>query len=518
MAIHNKQSLSLEQLEDRMMLSSVQIFAAGDTGEENFDVLVNGEVAASFSLNNVAGELQMFEFQPEGAFEASDIRIEFTNDAFDAATGNDRNLTVDRIVVHGNTFFTDSETVFTNGTFLNGDFTSGFGIGDTLYTNGFFEYGQNPGYSTDLTVFALGIQGEEQFEVFVDHERVAAFSTADQVGLTAYSVSLNQPVSPGQVKVQFVNDLYLPEEGIDRNLIVDRIEINGDVFQTESPSVFTTGTYVEGIGIVSGFTGSETLHANGFFQYSDVAVDTEAPTVTLDFVEDVTEFGSSRVGINLQLADNNSIGFPNGPSPLTVIGPSGQEFVPFEIFGVNNEDGTLLVGYEVRTINTPFLESDNGTYEIFLNENAIQDSAGNFAAGGLLGTFEVNIANSPGNDLTPPTAQFLNTGAVFTDASEPVEVFTSFEDEVFIGSTSSDPLTITGPDGSLLFASFASGGGFENTLRTSNFVVFRNNELEPLTAADNGIYTVSLNENSVFDQVGNAAPGQVLGTFEIQFA
>ena len=32
--------LSLEQLEDRMMLSSVEIFAAGSTGEENLDLFI----------------------------------------------------------------------------------------------------------------------------------------------------------------------------------------------------------------------------------------------------------------------------------------------------------------------------------------------------------------------------------------------------------------------------------------------------------------------------------------------
>ena len=37
-----------------MMLSSVEIFAAGATGEENLDLLVNGEVVQTFF--NVGGE------------------------------------------------------------------------------------------------------------------------------------------------------------------------------------------------------------------------------------------------------------------------------------------------------------------------------------------------------------------------------------------------------------------------------------------------------------------------------
>lgn len=519
MTPNDKQTLNLEQLENRMMLSTVQVFAAGDTGEETFDVYVGGEIAGSFNLNNVANELQLFEFETEEPVDPSDLRIEFTNDAYDAETGFDRNLTVDRIVIDfdsDNTVYTASETVFTNGTYINGVLKAGFGLGDTLYTNGYYQYGQDPTNRSDLTVYALGVRGEEEFEVLVDDQRVAVFSTADQFGMTAYHVSVNQPVTPSQVKVQFINDLYLPDEGIDRNLIVDRIEINNVAFPTESPEVFSTGTYIEGPGVIPGFLRTEILHTDGYFQYADIDLDLEAPTVSLAFAADVTDIATSRVEIGINLADNIGIGFPRGPSPITVVGPAGQEFVPVEIYGGNNPDGSLFVAYDLRTENGPFVEADNGTYEIFLNENAIQDSAGNVAAGGLLGTFEVNIANSPGNDLTPPTAQLLNVGAVFTDLNEPIELFAAFEDEVFIGAINNDALSISGPNGSALFAFTSSGGGFGNQLRTRDYFVYRNNQFEPLSPSDNGIYTVTLNEDSIFDQAGNSAPSQVLGTFELR--
>ena len=81
LSLSNRPCLNVEQLEDRLMLSTVQIFASGGTGEEQFDVLVNDEVAATFNLNNVAGELQLFEFETAEPVEASDIRVEFTNGA-----------------------------------------------------------------------------------------------------------------------------------------------------------------------------------------------------------------------------------------------------------------------------------------------------------------------------------------------------------------------------------------------------------------------------------------------------
>ena len=54
-------SLSPETLEDRMMLSSVEIFAAGATGEENLDLPVHGEVVQAFF--NVGGDASTRQFE-----------------------------------------------------------------------------------------------------------------------------------------------------------------------------------------------------------------------------------------------------------------------------------------------------------------------------------------------------------------------------------------------------------------------------------------------------------------------
>ena len=72
-------------------------------------------------------------------------------------------------------------------------------------------------------------------------------------------------VSADQVRVAFTNDSF--GNGFDRNLTVDRIEIDGTTFQTESPLVFGDGVFANG-GITSGNFVTETLFANGFFQYN----------------------------------------------------------------------------------------------------------------------------------------------------------------------------------------------------------------------------------------------------------
>ena len=107
--------LSVEPLEDRLMLSTVEIFAAGTTGEENFNLLVNGSVVQTFS--NVGGDADsrnfvQFTFDTGQQLSPGDIGIEFFNDAFDPATGFDRNLVVDRIVVDGVTVQTEDASTF----------------------------------------------------------------------------------------------------------------------------------------------------------------------------------------------------------------------------------------------------------------------------------------------------------------------------------------------------------------------------------------------------------------------
>ena len=41
---HQPAGLSVEALEERMMLSTVEVFAAGETGRESFFLLLDGEV------------------------------------------------------------------------------------------------------------------------------------------------------------------------------------------------------------------------------------------------------------------------------------------------------------------------------------------------------------------------------------------------------------------------------------------------------------------------------------------
>ena len=105
--------LAVEELEDRQMLSTVSIFAAGDTGTETIQLNINDAVVATFE--NVGGDADTRQFQrltytTDQQISASDVRVQFSNDLFRSEDGFDRNVVIDRIEVDGRSFETESPT------------------------------------------------------------------------------------------------------------------------------------------------------------------------------------------------------------------------------------------------------------------------------------------------------------------------------------------------------------------------------------------------------------------------
>ncbi|MFK8112025.1 MAG: DUF4347 domain-containing protein [Rubripirellula sp.] len=125
-----------------------------------------------------------------------------------------------------------------------------------------------------ITIRAAGTTNEEQMQLQIDGVTV---QTWNDIGGNAYAGQYQDytysgvGVSADRVRVVFTNDLYLPTQNFDRNLRVDRITIDGNEFETENPSVFSTGTWLPSIGVQPGFRQSEWLHTNGYFEFADTA-------------------------------------------------------------------------------------------------------------------------------------------------------------------------------------------------------------------------------------------------------
>ncbi|NJN32104.1 MAG: DUF4347 domain-containing protein [Synechococcales cyanobacterium RM1_1_8] len=256
-------------------LLPITIYAAGAENTETMELRIDGKTVSTW--NNIGGDPSRRDFRPYSynnaqAIAPSRISVAFTNDQFNAAQGIDRNLHVDRIVVDGETFQTEAPQVFSTGTWKPGDgIVPGFRTSEILHTNGEFRFADTTQNNQGdlIQVRARGSEGGEQFALSLGGRTVASFTatTANQT----FSYRAAGDVSADDVRVTFLNDRFDPAKGIDSNLIVDYVDVAGDRFQTEAPTVFSTGTWTPANGLSPGFRQSEILHANGYFQYAAAA-------------------------------------------------------------------------------------------------------------------------------------------------------------------------------------------------------------------------------------------------------
>ncbi len=122
-----------------------------------------------------------------------------------------------------------------------------------------------------VTIFAAGSTNQETMQLLIDGNVVQTWNNVggnvSTPSYVAYSYVSNTTLSPDRIRVAFTNDLYNPPT-IDRNLRIDRIQINSTTYQTEAPTVYSTGTWAAADGVQPGFRQSEFLHTNGYLQYS----------------------------------------------------------------------------------------------------------------------------------------------------------------------------------------------------------------------------------------------------------
>ena len=262
---------------------AIEIRAAGTTNEESFDLQINQQSVATF--NNVGGDanagvFETYSYNANGV-DPNLVRILFLNDVYEPAQGIDRNLRIDSISVDGQVIETESPEIFSTGTWKPEDgIVPGFRESEFLHSNGYFQYsGTSPGGSS-VVVTASGDNGQENFDLQIDGATVASYQSIG-TGNQDFTYNATTQISPDQVRIVFTNDVYEPSQDIDYNLNIDKITIDGTEYQTESPSVFSTGTWKPEDGIVPGFRESETLHTDGYFQYADDSIPVP-PTIRIN--------------------------------------------------------------------------------------------------------------------------------------------------------------------------------------------------------------------------------------------
>lgn len=83
----------------------------------------------------------------------------------------------------------------------------------------------------------------------------------------SFTIPVAVKVTPDQVRVAFVNDQYSGPNN-DRNLFVDKINIDGVDYETERSTTYSTGSWsISKKNCAPGFFQTEALVCNGFFEY-----------------------------------------------------------------------------------------------------------------------------------------------------------------------------------------------------------------------------------------------------------
>ncbi len=513
-----------------MMLSTVSIEASGQEGGENMNVYVGEELvlAATVTQNK-----QTYQATLQQDFTARDVRIEFTNDLYQPAEGFDRNLIIDSFRIDDVSFDFNSADMFSTGAWSADEgIVDGFGRGNTLHTNGFFQFRGD----IDRTVSFIG----KEWIVVGDPDLQSTVLEDDSLELSgingAVSASAEFAVTGGTLHL-FQVDAYRDAAGSFTSdsrpwatvgvnyygsggeyLGQSRIDVGpGQTDSSSSQAIeFVTpeaaSTAYVWIWIGGGGTDDIPIVVNDIvFEEIDQSGDTTPPEVEY-FPFTISETTSE---INFGVTFTDEIRFGNTiAEPLRITGPNGFDELAGVRTGTNisNTSQTLIFGI-VKSDSTAFLPSDNGTYTVELLPNAVFDQAGNVTPGQTLGTFDLAIV-LPSADTEAPGVSLAPISAIVQPVLGPIEF-------VVYTTDNRDPIPYTGG------LTVLSNNGFEQTvfgiaggIDAANDRAWQLYQVQPPTGGswgpeDNGEYFIRLEEGGLVDGAGNEALAQVLGAFQV---
>lgn len=251
--------------------TTIEVIARGTTGEELFSLEIDGQRIGSVQVGTTF-DSYIFQLPTSFVPEENEFFVRFTNDLIDGEINRD--LIVDKIVVNGVIYETEADTTYTTGSWQGAGLpTTGYQNTERLTNNGYFHYSA----TKDLIVYASGDEGNEQFELLIDEVTVATYNVGTEFTEFRYQAPID--ITPERIRIQFVGDQFEPENGIDKNVNVAYIEVDGRRVNTDDPVVFSTGTWTDADGIVAGFGRGTTLHTDGYFQFAS------PPTLPVDQFE-----------------------------------------------------------------------------------------------------------------------------------------------------------------------------------------------------------------------------------------
>lgn len=236
--------------------------ASGSTGDEQVQILIDRVPVATFDLSTVPLD---YYYRHTSAVAPSRVRVAFTNDLY--APPIDRSVRVDRLTLDGVVHQAEGAGVLSTGTWDPATGCApGYKRSEELHCNGYLQFAAAASTSL-IVVKASGDTGVEQIRLEVNDQPVATYQLTTT--LRDYAYVHDTLVTPSAIRVAFFNDLYQPP--IDRNVRLDRMSLNGSVYEAEASTVFSTGTWDPGSGCAPGYKQSEYLHCDGYLQFAATA-------------------------------------------------------------------------------------------------------------------------------------------------------------------------------------------------------------------------------------------------------
>lgn len=253
--------------------SSVSVYARGTAMDGIYPVLEVYANETKLGQITTNATLQAYTL-PLGAINSSQVQsitVNYINDGYRPSPFVDRNAFVDKIIYNGITYESESSATYSTGTWTPSSGCSpGNKSSEELHCNGYFKYfvstESNP--LTRITVRAKGTSVNGEYAKFQmvfnsDVQPEVVETSADYVDYVFYTKYLPLK-SLTSVRVNFTNDLHSPSQNADRNLSVDYIKVNDQIFQTESDNVISEGIWTSATGCNVGNKRLELISCPGY--------------------------------------------------------------------------------------------------------------------------------------------------------------------------------------------------------------------------------------------------------------
>ncbi|MEM7131640.1 MAG: putative Ig domain-containing protein [Chloroflexota bacterium] len=140
--------------------SIIEVFAVGSTDSESIQLRINDQIVKSWTVSTQVGV--PYGYQHNQSVTADEVKVHFTNDGVDPATGNNRNLYVNKITIDGTSYESEGPDVEARG-YWDGTScqTPGFYETEFLACNGYFQYASLPTVNQPPTAISPGNQSNE---------------------------------------------------------------------------------------------------------------------------------------------------------------------------------------------------------------------------------------------------------------------------------------------------------------------------------------------------------------------